>query len=143
MRKRLLWVVAIAASIGVLTVPGASAQSTASPFDSPTVYCTSSSAPSGPRNSGYGVTKDSIILADDSVDLALLSSVTCYHQALPAGGAHRGGRFLELSERAAGDGDIAPCWALKEQPQGRPTCGAGASGESPGKSGCCFSQARL
>ncbi|MCU1351987.1 MAG: hypothetical protein JWM05_1196 [Acidimicrobiales bacterium] len=76
MLKRLLLLIAVAACIGVVPVGGAAAQSDASPFDSLTVFCTKSTAPSGARNASVpGVTPSSITLADQSLDTVALKRV--------------------------------------------------------------------
>src|SRR4051812_30711614 len=71
--KRVLWLVAAVASIGLVGVPGASAQSSASPFDDPSVFCTSAPVPAGARNSSSpGITASSITIADASIDVVPL-----------------------------------------------------------------------
>ncbi|MCU1375172.1 MAG: hypothetical protein JWO68_2458 [Actinomycetia bacterium] len=82
MGKRLRWIVALAALVGTVGITAADAAPTggptaaqvgASPFDSPTVFCTKSTAPAGTRNSASpGVTPSSINITDMSIDTEAL-----------------------------------------------------------------------
>ncbi|MCU1484770.1 MAG: hypothetical protein JWN67_1516 [Actinomycetia bacterium] len=78
MLKRLLLLITAVASIGVVSVSGVdgAAAQAATPFDSPTTFCTPSTAPAGPRNSSTpGVTPGSITIADQSLDTVALKRV--------------------------------------------------------------------
>src|SRR5688500_11847855 len=88
--KRFVVAVVAAASLGVVgtttsTVGPAAAQGAGSPFDSPSVFCTKTTAPPGARNaSSPGVGRDSITIADFSTDVSALRrlgvNLEDYHQ---------------------------------------------------------------
>ncbi|MCU1486798.1 MAG: hypothetical protein JWN67_3544 [Actinomycetia bacterium] len=79
-------VASLATGVASASTSKVTAAQAASPFDSQTVFCTKSAAPAGTRNaSSPGVTKDSITVADTSLDVAALRRLGVdqpdFHQA--------------------------------------------------------------